>query len=47
VVPIVFVAAVALDLLVLLPETLSFLDALSRSRAPHRHHGHANGRSAT
>jgi len=47
VVPIVFVAAVALDLLVLLPETLSFLDTLSRVRSPHRHHGHANGRSAT
>jgi uncharacterized membrane protein YphA (DoxX/SURF4 family) len=46
VIPIVFVAAVVLDLLVLLPETLSFLDTLSRARTPHRHH-HANGRSAT
>ena len=46
VIPIVFVAAVILDLLVLLPETLSFLDTLSRARAPHRHH-HANGRGAT
>ena len=45
-IPIIFVAAVVLDLLVLLPETLSFLDAVSRSRAPHRQHGHANGRSA-
>jgi uncharacterized membrane protein YphA (DoxX/SURF4 family) len=46
VVPIVFVAAVVLDVLVLLPETLSFLDTLSRARTPLRHH-HANGRSAT
>jgi uncharacterized membrane protein YphA (DoxX/SURF4 family) len=46
VVPIVFVAAVVLDLLVLLPETLSFLDALARARTPHAHH-HANGRSAS
>lgn len=47
VIPMVFIAAVILDLLVLLPETLSFLDALSRARAPHRHHQQANGGSAT
>lgn len=50
VVPIVLLALIALDVLVLLPETLSFLDTMWRARrgsAAHRRHAHANGGSTT